>query len=64
MPRQTAHLHTNFSFPVYHVFYRKKQWGSPLKSFLIATPFCVISKMLYKGAELIPTYKDIRLPFL
>lgn len=46
---------------LYHVFYRQKLGFSPLKSFLIATPFCVISKMLYDGAELIPTYKDIRL---
>ena len=46
---------------LYHVFYKKKQGFSPLKSFLIATPFCVISKMLYRGAELIPTYKDLRL---
>ena len=46
---------------LYHTFYRKKLKFSPLKSFLIATPFCVISKMVYCGAELIPTYKDIRL---
>jgi len=46
---------------LYHIFYRQKLGFSPLKSFLIATPFCVISKLLYQGAELIPTYKDIRL---
>ena len=45
---------------LYHVFYRQKLNFPPWKAFLIATPFCLISKMLYKGAELIPTYRDIR----
>lgn len=46
---------------LYHVFYRQKLGFSKVKAFLIATPFCVISKMLYNGAELIPTYHDLRL---
>lgn len=45
---------------LYHVFYRQKLGFPKWKAFLIATPFCVISKMLYTGAELIPTYRDIR----
>ncbi len=46
---------------LYDVFYRQKLHFSKLKSFLIATPFAVISKMLYNGAELIPTYRDLRM---
>ena len=54
------------SYPVrwhylYHVFYRQKLGYSKTRAFLIATPFAVISRMIYKGAELIPTYRDIRL---
>ncbi|MBQ9941849.1 MAG: hypothetical protein IJP03_02445 [Christensenellaceae bacterium] len=46
---------------LYHIFYRQKKGYGKVKAFLIATPFCVISKMLYNGAELIPTYHDLRL---
>jgi len=46
---------------LYYVFYQQKLHYGKIKSFLIATPFAVISKMLYNGAELIPTYRDGRL---
>lgn len=46
---------------MYHIFYRKKIGYSKFKSFLLATSFGIISKMLYKGMKLIPTYPDYRL---
>lgn len=46
---------------LYHVFYRQKlHWGK-FKSFFVATVFGVISKSLYRGIGLIPTYHDGRL---
>ncbi|MGN0806234.1 MAG: hypothetical protein ACI4MC_04275 [Candidatus Coproplasma sp.] len=45
---------------LYHVFYRQKlHWGR-FKSFFVATVFGVISKRLYRGIGLIPTYHDGR----
>lgn len=46
---------------LYHVFYQQKLGYCKAAAFLIATPFAVISKLLYNGAELIPTYRDLRL---
>lgn len=46
---------------LYHIFYQKKLGYNKFRSFIIATIFAIISKMLYKGMKLIPTYEDIRL---
>lgn len=46
---------------LYHVFYQQKLHFCKPVAFTIATLFAVISKMLYNGAELIPTYTDIRM---
>lgn len=45
---------------LYHIFYQKKLGYNKFKSFVIATLFAIISKMLYKGMQLIPTYTDMR----
>jgi 1-acyl-sn-glycerol-3-phosphate acyltransferase len=42
------------------VFYQQKLGYSPLVSWLIAIPFALISKGLYHGIKLIPSYPDIR----
>ncbi|MGN1061101.1 MAG: hypothetical protein ACI4QN_05145 [Candidatus Coproplasma sp.] len=45
---------------LYHVFYRQKlHWGK-LRSFFVVTVFGVISKRIYRGIGLIPTYTDGR----
>ncbi|MCK9289203.1 MAG: hypothetical protein WCS12_00960 [Acholeplasmataceae bacterium] len=46
---------------LYHIFYRQKLGYNKFKSFLLATLFGIISKALYKGMQLIPTYTDLRL---
>lgn len=46
---------------LYDVFYQQKLHYSKAVSFLIATPFALISRLLYSGAELIPTYRDMRM---
>jgi 1-acyl-sn-glycerol-3-phosphate acyltransferase len=42
------------------VFYQQKLGYSPFVSWLIAIPFALISKGLYNGISLIPSYPDIR----
>lgn len=46
---------------LYHIFYRQKLGYNKFKSFLLATLFGIISKSLYNGMQLIPTYGDFRL---
>ena len=46
---------------LYHVFYRQKLGYSKFKSFLLATIFGIVSKAIYNGVKLIPTYPDVRL---
>lgn|SRR5690625_912523 len=46
---------------LYHIFYRKKIGYNKVLSLILATLFAIISKRLYKGMQLIPTYPDIRL---
>ena len=46
---------------LYHIFYTQKLGYGKFKSFILATLFGVISKMLYNGMQLIPTYSDINL---
>jgi 1-acyl-sn-glycerol-3-phosphate acyltransferase len=46
---------------LYYVFYRQKIGYSKLRSFILATLFGLISKILYNGVKLIPTYPDARL---
>ena len=48
---------------LYHVFYRQKLHYSKLKSFLLATGFGLISKLLYNATGLIGTYRDARLKY-
>ncbi|MFA5687335.1 MAG: hypothetical protein WCZ47_04310 [Bacilli bacterium] len=45
---------------LYYVFYQQKLKYKKFKSFMIATFFAIISKMLYRGMQLIPTYQDLR----
>lgn len=45
---------------LYHVFYRQKMHWGKFKSFFVATVFGVISKSIYRGIGLIPTYHDGR----
>jgi 1-acyl-sn-glycerol-3-phosphate acyltransferase len=45
---------------LYYTFYQKKLGYKKFKSFMIATLFAIISRMLYNGMQLIPTYVDIR----
>lgn len=45
---------------LYHTFYRQKLGWKKLPAFVVASLFATISGMLYKGAELIPTYPDAR----
>ncbi|MFA5693029.1 MAG: hypothetical protein WC907_05370 [Acholeplasmataceae bacterium] len=44
---------------LYHVFYTQKLGYNKFKSFILATLFGVISKMLYNGMQLIPTYPNL-----
>ncbi len=46
---------------LYHVFYQQKLGYKPFRSFVVATLFAIISKRLYRGMDLIPTYEDLRL---
>lgn len=46
---------------LYHIFYQQKLGYNKFKSFLIATLFAIISRMLYNGMQLIQTYGDLRL---
>lgn len=46
---------------LYYVFYRQKIGYSKVRSFILATLFGIISKILYNGVKLIPTYPDARL---
>lgn len=45
---------------LYHIFYRQKLKFGILPSFLLSTVFGLVSKLLYDGMNLIPTYPDIR----
>ncbi|MDT8336612.1 MAG: hypothetical protein RQ856_02150 [Candidatus Izemoplasmatales bacterium] len=56
----TGHYITRWKY-LYFVFYRKKIGYSKFRSFILATLFGIISKTLYKGVRLIPTYPDARL---
>lgn len=45
---------------LYHVFYQQKLGYRKFRSFILATSFGIVSKMLYNGMQLIPTYEDLR----
>lgn len=45
---------------LYHVFYRQKLHWEKFKAFVVATLFCPISLLLYKGVGLIPAHQDTR----
>lgn len=64
IPWGTHHMCGNYKERwnyLYHVFYQQKLHYSKFRSFLIATPFALVSKMLYNWMRLIPTYQDARL---
>lgn len=44
---------------LYHIFYQQKLGYSKFKSFIIATLFAVISKILYNSMQLVPTYPNV-----
>jgi hypothetical protein len=46
---------------LYHTFYLKKLKYSKFRSFLLATCFGMISKILYQGVKLIPSFPDVRM---
>jgi len=46
---------------LYHTFYRNKLGYSIIRSFLLATFFGLVSRILYRGVKLIASYPDIRL---
>lgn len=46
---------------LYHTFYRKKLGYGKIKSFFIATIFALVSKMLYRATEVIPTFTNAKL---
>lgn len=46
---------------LYYTFYQQKLKYSKVKSFILATSFGLISKTIYNGVQLIPTYSDMRL---
>ncbi len=46
---------------LYHVFYQQKLGFTKVRSFFIATGFALISKILYRAMQVIPTYVDMRL---
>jgi 1-acyl-sn-glycerol-3-phosphate acyltransferase len=56
----TEHYFKRWNY-LYHIFYQKKLKYSKLRSFLLASLFGIISKTLYNGVQLIPTYTDLRL---
>lgn len=45
---------------LYHIFYQQKIGYGKVKAFILATLFAIISKLLYNGMQLIPTYTDLR----
>jgi len=45
---------------LYQVFYRQKLGYSKVRAFLLSTLFALVSKILYDGVKLIPSYPDAR----
>lgn len=56
----TGHYFTRWKY-LYFTFYQQKLGYKKFRSFILATLFGIISKTLYKGVQLIPTYPDVRL---
>lgn len=46
---------------LYNTFYRTKLKYTKIRSFTLATLFGLISRILYQGVKLIPSYPDVRL---
>lgn len=46
---------------LYYVFYQQKLGYGKVRSFIIATGFALISKILYNWMRVVPTYTDMRL---
>ena len=55
----TEHYFRRWKY-LYYIFYQQKLKYSKLRSFILASVFGLISKTLYKGVQLIPTYTDLR----
>lgn len=45
---------------LYHLFYRQKLKYDKFRSLFLATTFGLISRVLYRGVHLIPSYTDLR----
>ena len=56
----TGHYITRWKY-LYFIFYRQKLGYTKFRSLMLATLFGIISKTLYNGVKLIPTYPDARL---
>jgi 1-acyl-sn-glycerol-3-phosphate acyltransferase len=56
----TGHYFSRWKY-LYFTFYRQKLGYKKFRSFMLATLFGLISKILYQGVRLIPTYPDTRL---
>jgi len=56
----TGHYFSRWKY-LYFTFYQQKLGYKKFRSFILATLFGIISKTLYKGVQLIPTYPDVRL---
>lgn len=46
---------------LYYIFYQQKLGYRKTKAWILASLFAIISKMLYRGMQLIPTFPDTRL---
>lgn len=56
----TRHYFSRWKY-LYFTFYRQKLGYKKFRSFTLATLFGLVSKIIYQGVRLIPTYPDIRL---
>lgn len=56
----TTHYFSRWKY-LYYIFYQQKLGYKKFRSFILATLFGLISKILYNGVQLIPTYPDVRL---
>lgn len=46
---------------LYYTFYQQKLGFGKIRSYILSTFFALISKMLYNGMHVIPTYSDLRI---
>lgn len=46
---------------MYHIFYRQKKKKGKVASFIMASLISPISRIFYRGVDLLPTYTDLRM---